>query len=113
LKIDSCFIRQTPGEAVGRAVVKTIVALARAFRMSAVAEGVEQQAQLDFLWHIGCNQSQGYLHSKPVSGDEFAWLLEHGSGKLILPAESEEGQLAALEEAAAAPQALAEDMSDS
>jgi len=113
LKIDSCFIRQAPAEAAGRAVVKTIVALARAFRMSSVAEGVEQQEQLDFLWHIGCNQSQGYLHSKPVSGDEFAWLLEHGSGKLILPAESEEGQLAALEEAAAAPPVLAEDLSDS
>jgi diguanylate cyclase (GGDEF)-like protein len=113
LKIDSCFIRQTPGEAAGRAVVKTIVTLARAFRMSAIAEGVEQQDQLDFLWHVGCNQSQGYLHSKPVSGDEFAWLLQHGSGKLILAAESEEAQLAALEEAAAAPPVPAEDLSDS
>ncbi|HWG76919.1 MAG TPA: EAL domain-containing protein [Steroidobacteraceae bacterium] len=102
LKIDSCFIRQTPDEAAGRAVVKTIVTLARAFGLSAVAEGVEKQAQLDFLWHVACNQSQGYLHSKPVSADEFAWLLEHGSGKLILAAESAEAQLAALEEAAAA-----------
>jgi hypothetical protein len=38
-----------------------------------------------------------------VPRDDFAWLLQHGSGQLILPAESEETQLAALEEAALAP----------
>jgi predicted signal transduction protein with EAL and GGDEF domain len=73
--------------------------------MTSVAEGVEKQDQLDFLWHIGCSQSQGYLHSRPIGRDEFAQLLGHGNGKLILPADSEEAQLAALEEAASQPNA--------
>jgi diguanylate cyclase (GGDEF)-like protein len=105
LKVDGSFIRQIPGDGAVKAVVKTIVALARAFAMTSVAEGVEKQDQLDFLWHIGCSQSQGYLHSRPIGRDEFAQLLGHGNGKLILPADSEEAQLAALEEAASQPNA--------
>lgn len=89
LKIDACFIRQLQNDAAGKAVVKTIVALARAFNMTTVAEGVEHQEQLDFLWQVGCDQSQGYLHSKPIPHDEFATLLQHGNGNLILAAEHE------------------------
>jgi EAL domain-containing protein (putative c-di-GMP-specific phosphodiesterase class I) len=91
LKIDGCFIEQIQNDAAGKAVVKTIVALARAFNMTAVAEGVEQQEQLDFLWQVGCDQSQGYLHSPPIQRDEFANLLQHGNGQLILPAEPAPG----------------------
>jgi diguanylate cyclase (GGDEF)-like protein len=87
LKIDSCFISQLPGDVAGKTVVKTIIALARAFHMTTVAEGVENQDQLDYLWQVGCDQSQGYLHSKPISRDEFALLLEHGNGNLVLPAQ--------------------------
>ena len=54
---------------------------------------VEDQAELDALWELGCDQSQGYLHSKPVSQDAFATLLAHGNGRFILPKEpSEAGQ---------------------
>jgi len=88
LKIDGSFISQVPADVAGKAVVKTIIALARAFNMTTVAEGVERQEQLDFLWQVGCDQSQGYLHSKPVTCDEFARLLEHGNGNLVLPARS-------------------------
>jgi diguanylate cyclase (GGDEF)-like protein len=87
LKIDSRFISQVPADASGRTVVKTIVALARGLNMTTVAEGVENQEQLDFLWQIGCDQSQGYLHSRPIAADEFVTLLQHGSGHLILAPE--------------------------
>ena len=87
LKIDRSFIRQIPAEAAGKILVKTIIALGRAFNLTTVAEGVETQDQLDFLWQVGCNQSQGYLHSKPVTSSEFANLLKNGRDKLILPAE--------------------------
>jgi len=90
LKIDGSFISQIPADVAGKAVVKTIIALARAFNMTTVAEGVERQEQLDYLWQIGCDQSQGYLHSRPVTCDEFARLLEHGNGNLVLPARSAE-----------------------
>ena len=87
LKIDGWFIKKVPDDAAGKAVVKTIVALARAFNMTTVAEGVENQEQLDFLWQVGCDQSQGYLHSPAIPRDEFVNLLQHGNGNLILPAE--------------------------
>jgi EAL domain-containing protein (putative c-di-GMP-specific phosphodiesterase class I) len=59
-------------------VVKTIIALARNFNMTTVAEGVEQQEELDLLWHLGCDQSQGYLHSPPLPKEQFASLLAEG-----------------------------------
>ncbi len=90
LKIDKCFVSQSLESASGVSLVKTIIALARAFNMTTVAEGVERQEQLDTLWHLGCDQSQGFLHSPAVTADEFAALLQHGKGRLIYPAVSEE-----------------------
>jgi EAL domain-containing protein (putative c-di-GMP-specific phosphodiesterase class I) len=43
--------------------------------MTTVAEGVETQAQLDYLIREGCDESQGYLHSRPVPKAEFERLL--------------------------------------
>jgi diguanylate cyclase (GGDEF)-like protein len=85
LKIDRTFIDGVPKDYTGRMLVKTIIALARAFRLTTVAEGVENQDQLDFLWQVGCDQSQGYLHSKALPGDEFRILLEQGRGQLVRP----------------------------
>jgi diguanylate cyclase (GGDEF)-like protein len=83
LKIDRSFISQVPQDPVGRKLVLTMINLARAFNLTTVAEGVENQDQLDFVWHVGCDQSQGYLHSPALPADEFAHLLEHGRGKLV------------------------------
>jgi diguanylate cyclase (GGDEF)-like protein len=80
LKIDRSFICPLPDDASARILVKTIVSLARAFNLNTVAEGVETQEQLDHLWQVGCHQSQGYLHSKPVPAKEFVALLEGGKG---------------------------------
>ncbi len=90
LKIDRCFVGQSVISASGASLVKTIVALARAFNLTTVAEGVEKQEELDFLWHMGCDQSQGYLHSAAVNATEFGELLQHGKGVLMQPAESPE-----------------------
>ncbi len=64
LKIDRHFVAACVGNPAGASLVKTIIALARTFDMATVAEGVEKQEQLDFLWHMGCDQSQGFLHSR-------------------------------------------------
>jgi predicted signal transduction protein with EAL and GGDEF domain len=55
--------------------------------MTTVAEGVEKQEELDLLWHMGCDQSQGYLHSPAVTASDFANLLQFGKGVLMQPAE--------------------------
>jgi PAS domain S-box-containing protein/diguanylate cyclase (GGDEF)-like protein len=86
LKIDRSFVaRLESDDRHGKTLVRTIVSLARAFKMTVVAEGVETFEQLDVLWTLGCDQSQGFLHSKPVTADEFARLLEHGKDKVIVP----------------------------
>jgi diguanylate cyclase (GGDEF)-like protein len=83
LKIDRSFISQVPKDPVGRKLVLTMINMARAFNLTTVAEGVETQEQLDFIWHVGCDQSQGYLHSPALPAAEFAHLLEHGRGSLV------------------------------
>jgi diguanylate cyclase (GGDEF)-like protein len=83
LKIDQTFTREVPQEHAGRLLVKTIITLARAFRLTTVAEGVESQEQLDYMWQSGCDQSQGYLHSPALPSNEFALLLERGRGNLV------------------------------
>jgi diguanylate cyclase (GGDEF)-like protein len=88
LKIDRSFVRQLPLEAAGKVLVETVISLARGFNLTTVAEGVETQGQLDFLWQVGCHQSQGYLHSKPVPARELVRLLEHGNGRMVLPAQA-------------------------
>jgi len=85
LKIDRSFISEMLNNTAGKVLVKTIINLARAFRLTTVAEGVETQGQLEFLRRAHCDQSQGYLHSRPVPGPDLMKLLEHGQGQLVLP----------------------------
>jgi diguanylate cyclase (GGDEF)-like protein len=87
LKIDRRFVSQIVRNPTGASVVKTVVSLARAFNMTSVAEGVERQEELDQLWHIGCDQSQGFLHCAPLPAGQFAAVLEHGKGVLLQPPE--------------------------
>jgi diguanylate cyclase (GGDEF)-like protein len=75
LKIDRVFTRKLPQDRRIGTLVGTIIDLAHAFDMTTVAEGVETQAQLDYLARAGCDESQGYLHSRPIPRAEFEQLL--------------------------------------
>ena len=72
LKIDQSFIRGLPDDADDVAIVRAIIALGRSMQLTIIAEGVETQAQQDFLAKEGCEQIQGYFVSVPLSADEFA-----------------------------------------
>jgi EAL domain-containing protein (putative c-di-GMP-specific phosphodiesterase class I) len=85
LKIDRSFVRQSQGNTPGSSLVKTIITLARAFNMTTVAEGVEKQEELDLLWQLGCDQSQGFLHSAALSADDFAAMLARDGGLMPRP----------------------------
>jgi diguanylate cyclase (GGDEF)-like protein len=89
LKIDQTFIRGIPEDYAGRMLAKTIVSLAHTFRLTTVAEGVETQEQLNFLWQAGCDQSQGFLHSPALPSSELMSLLANGRGQFLLPREVE------------------------
>jgi diguanylate cyclase (GGDEF)-like protein len=80
LKIDRSFISEMSADARSKRLVSIIVSIARAFDLVVVAEGVESQEQLDTLWQLGCDQSQGYLHSKPVPAQQFATMLKASPG---------------------------------
>jgi diguanylate cyclase (GGDEF)-like protein len=87
LKIDRSFVRHSFDSESGTALVNTIIDLARAFNMTTVAEGVEKTEELALLKGMGCDQSQGFLHSRAVPKEEFASMLRSGRGPMILPAE--------------------------
>jgi len=63
LKIDRSFVAGTPDDAEACEIVKAIMALARALRLEAIAEGVETADQVRFLRHCGCGQAQGFFYS--------------------------------------------------
>ena len=57
-----------------------------------VAEGVEDEKQLNFLRDNKCDESQGFLFSAPVSADEFsAWLRKYRADRLPSPARTRVG----------------------
>src|SRR6185437_13372056 len=66
LKIDRSFTSRLPTDRKCCTLVASIIALAHAFDLSTVAEGVESQAQFDHLLRAGCDESQGYFHSRPL-----------------------------------------------
>lgn len=75
LKIDQSFTRLvTEDQAIAR-IVRSIVEMAEALGMTVTAEGVEDEAQRRALANLGCTHLQGYLLSRPLSGDRLADLL--------------------------------------
>jgi EAL domain-containing protein (putative c-di-GMP-specific phosphodiesterase class I) len=75
LKIDRSFISGLPADPASGTLVASIIGLASAFNLIAVAEGVETQAQLELLRQLKCNQSQGFLHSRPIPAEQLEKLL--------------------------------------
>ena len=69
LKIDQGFVRNIVTDPNDAAIAKMVVALAESLGLSVIAEGVELQAQADFLAHLGCHACQGYLFSRPMPLD--------------------------------------------
>ncbi|WP_018294704.1 EAL domain-containing protein [Mariprofundus ferrooxydans] len=79
LKIDIAFIRNLPDDTEDAVIVRTIIAMAHALGMTVIAEGVETQAQLDFLRQEGCDGIQGYLLGKPLPADEASTMLANSN----------------------------------
>lgn len=74
LKIDRSFIKNIPQDESDVEITKAIIALGKSLHLQVVAEGVETEEQYQFLINEGCEFQQGFLHSKPVSLDEFSRL---------------------------------------
>jgi diguanylate cyclase (GGDEF)-like protein len=70
LKIDRSFVTGLPGDPDDAPIAQAIITMAHALRLKVVAEGVETEAQREFLAANGCDQMQGYYFSRPVPADE-------------------------------------------
>ena len=75
LKIDQEFVRDITQDPEDAAITNTIITLAHSLDLNVVAEGVETQAQYDFLASHNCDQVQGYLLSKPLTVTDCEYLL--------------------------------------
>ncbi len=65
LKIDTSFVRDIFVDDEAKSIIKTIIALGRNLNLELVAEGIEEQAQADFLRDAGCDIGQGYMFGRP------------------------------------------------
>lgn len=77
LKIDGAFIQDL--NRTNRAIVKTIIALAKNLDLTVIAEGVETEEQVRLLRHLQCDEAQGYFYSKPLTQEQVENLLRQAT----------------------------------
>jgi diguanylate cyclase (GGDEF)-like protein/PAS domain S-box-containing protein len=78
LKIDQSFVRNVDTAATNGVIVSAVIGMGKNLSQRVIAEGVEDQAQLDFLRQHDCEEGQGYFFSRPVDADAFEQLLRSG-----------------------------------
>ena len=76
LKIDCSFVWDIGCSSNGEELVKSIIDLGHRLDLSITAEGIENEAQQQFLVAANCDEGQGYLYSKPVPADEITAMLK-------------------------------------
>lgn len=69
LKLDRSMVQDLVTDGVDREIVTAIVGMARALKLSVLAEGVETEAQANILRELGCDHAQGYLFGRPQPMD--------------------------------------------
>jgi EAL domain-containing protein (putative c-di-GMP-specific phosphodiesterase class I) len=84
IKIDRSLVTGIEHEEEVAMIARAAISLGKSLRKTVVAEGVENQAQFDFLRYQGCDEFQGYLLSRPVPEEEMTRLLALPGG--IIPA---------------------------
>jgi diguanylate cyclase (GGDEF)-like protein/PAS domain S-box-containing protein len=88
LKIDRAFIRNLPDSPDDRSISSAAIALGNSLGIHVCAEGVETQAQANYLRAAGCDEAQGFLFSHPQPGEVITELLAHNPSQstgVLLP----------------------------
>jgi len=98
LKVDRSFVSQMTASEPDAAIVRLMVAFARALNLDAVAEGIETHEELELLREMGCSSGQGYLFAMPLSAEDATKLLiasQHNGGAIPIETASQRGSQAA------------------
>ena len=82
LKIDRSFVQGIGDGTPDPVIVSLVTVLGKKLGLEVIAEGVETEAQLEFLAGEGCKQVQGYYFSRPIPADEIDRLLIEGSDRI-------------------------------
>ena len=85
LKIDRAFIKDLPGSVKDAAICNVVLSLAQHLNLATVAEGVENEEQLQFLVAQGCTLVQGYHTGRPMMFADAMDVFKAGAGELALP----------------------------
>jgi diguanylate cyclase (GGDEF)-like protein/PAS domain S-box-containing protein len=78
LKIDKSFVDGLPGSSHDAAIVEAMLALSKRLGLCAIAEGIETEAQHEFLLRAGCTEGQGYLYARALEVPEIERMLRPG-----------------------------------
>ncbi|MEX2541626.1 MAG: EAL domain-containing protein [Trueperaceae bacterium] len=92
LKVDRSFIHRVVRDERSRVLVEAIQLLADKLALKVIAEGVETQAQADFLIGTGCRWAQGYLFERPMPGPDFDRYMQRTPSDSTAPRMTVNGQ---------------------
>ena len=89
LKIDRSFVTDLPGNQDDASIAQGVITMAHALRLKVIAEGVENEAQLEFLAEHKCDEMQGYYFSRPLTAELCTQLLREQRKLPLRPANND------------------------
>jgi len=85
LKIDRSFVLGVDSRKNDQSIISAILSMAKGMDIRVIAEGIDNDRQLDFLIENGCTEAQGYLFSRPLPPEKIEEILKQGDRKIKFP----------------------------